>query len=90
LSSSYKYEDWYIVWSSNKFERQLSSYKYEHRKYANVWHLDLNQFEFCDCKKKAIVEAKIMNKSRDDFDSNSSLKFNDTIIERQENNIYLS
>ncbi len=30
-----------------------------------------------------------MTKSRDDLDSNVSLKFNDAIIERQENNIYL-
>jgi hypothetical protein len=33
-------------------------------------------------KEKTIINAKIMIKSRDYLDSNSSLKFNDTIIER--------
>jgi hypothetical protein len=45
--------------------------------------------KFAITKKKAIIDVKIMTKSRDDFDSNSSLKFNDTVIERQENDIYL-
>jgi hypothetical protein len=44
---------------------------------------------FAVAKKKAIIDAKIMIKSRDNLESNSSLKFNDTIIERQENDIYL-
>jgi hypothetical protein len=44
---------------------------------------------FATAKKKAIIDAKIMTKSRDNLDSNFSLKFNDTIIERQENDIYL-
>jgi hypothetical protein len=44
---------------------------------------------FAITKKKAIIDVKIMIKSRDNLESNSSLKFNDTIIERQENNIYL-
>ncbi len=44
---------------------------------------------FATAKEKAIIDAKIMTKSRDHFDSNFSLKFNDTIIERQENDIYL-
>jgi hypothetical protein len=44
---------------------------------------------FATAKKKAIIDAKIMIKSRNNLDSNSSLKFNDTIIERQENDIYL-
>jgi hypothetical protein len=44
---------------------------------------------FAAAKKKAITDAKIMIKSRDNLESNSSLKFNDTIIERQENDIYL-
>jgi hypothetical protein len=48
--------------------------------------IDLN---FATAKKKAIIDVKIMTKSRDNLDSNSSLKFNDTIIERQENDIYL-
>ncbi len=47
--------------------------------------IDLN---FATAKKKAIVDVKIMTKSRDHLDSNFSLKFNDTIIERQENDIY--
>jgi hypothetical protein len=44
---------------------------------------------FAAAKEKTIINAKIMIKSRDCLDSNSSLKFNDTIIERQENDIYL-
>jgi hypothetical protein len=44
---------------------------------------------FATAKKKAIIDAKIMIKSRDNLKSNFSLKFNDTIIERQENDIYL-
>jgi hypothetical protein len=48
--------------------------------------IDLN---FATAEKKAIIDAKIMTKSRDHLDPNSSLKFNDTIIERQENDIYL-
>jgi hypothetical protein len=44
---------------------------------------------FAAAKEKAIIDAKIMTKSRDSLESNSSLKFNDTIIERQENDIYL-
>jgi hypothetical protein len=48
--------------------------------------IDLN---FATAKKKTIIDVKIMIKSRDHFDSNSSLKFNDTIIECQENDIYL-
>jgi hypothetical protein len=44
---------------------------------------------FATAKEKTIINAKIMIKSRDYLDSNSSLKFNDTIIERQENDIYL-
>jgi hypothetical protein len=48
--------------------------------------IDLN---FAIAKKKAIIDVKIMIKSRDNLDSNFSLKFNDTIIERQENDIYL-
>ncbi len=44
---------------------------------------------FAAAKKKAITDAKIMTKSRDNLESNFSLKFNDTIIQRQENDIYL-
>jgi hypothetical protein len=43
---------------------------------------------FAIAKKKTIINAKIMIKSRNCLDSNFSLKFNDTIIERQENDIY--
>jgi hypothetical protein len=46
--------------------------------------IDLN---FATAKKKAIIDVKIMTKSRNNLDSNFSLKFNDTIIERQENDI---
>jgi hypothetical protein len=52
--------------------------------------LILIDFEFAAAKEKAIVDAKIMIKSRNNLDSNASLKFNDTIIERQENDIYLN
>jgi hypothetical protein len=48
--------------------------------------IDLN---FATAKKKTIIDVKIMTKSRNHLDSNFSLKFNDTIIERQENEIYL-
>jgi hypothetical protein len=48
--------------------------------------VDLN---FATAKEKAIIDVKIMIKSRNHLDSNSSLKFNDTIIERQENDIHL-
>jgi recombination DNA repair RAD52 pathway protein len=44
---------------------------------------------FAAAEEKAIINVKIMTKSRNHFDSNSSLKFNDTIIERQVNDIYL-
>ncbi len=43
---------------------------------------------FAAAEEKTIINAKIMIKSRNCLDSNSSLKFNDTIIERQENDIY--
>jgi hypothetical protein len=46
--------------------------------------IDLN---FATAKKNAIIDVKIMTKSRNNLDSNFSLKFNDTIIERQENDI---
>jgi hypothetical protein len=48
--------------------------------------IDLN---FAAAKKKAIIDVKIMIKSRNNLDLNFSLKFNNTIIECQENNIYL-
>jgi hypothetical protein len=47
--------------------------------------IDLN---FAVAEKNTIINAKIMIKSRDNLDSNVSLKFNDTIIERQENDVY--
>ncbi len=37
---------------------------------------------FAAAEEKTIINAEIMTKSRDCLDSNSSLKFNDTIIER--------
>jgi hypothetical protein len=40
-------------------------------------------------KNKTIIVVKIIIKSLNNLESNSSLKFNDTIIERQENDIYL-
>jgi uncharacterized protein YbaA (DUF1428 family) len=36
--------------------------------------------EFANKKEKAIIEAKIMTKSREKLDSKNSIKFNDTII----------
>ncbi len=45
--------------------------------------------DFAAAEEKAIINAEIMTKSRDCLNSNFSLKFNDTIIERQENDIYL-
>jgi hypothetical protein len=50
--------------------------------------LILNDANFAAAKKKIIINVKIMIKSRNCLDSNFSLKFNDTIIERQENDIY--
>jgi hypothetical protein len=44
---------------------------------------------FAIAEEKTIINAKIMIKSRNCLDSNFSLKFNDTIIERQKNDIYL-
>jgi hypothetical protein len=44
---------------------------------------------FAAAKKKAITDAKIMTKSRNNLETHLSLQFNDTIIERQENDIYL-
>jgi hypothetical protein len=44
---------------------------------------------FAVAKNEAIIDVKIMTKSRDNLESKFSLKFNDTIIERQENDIYL-
>ncbi len=47
--------------------------------------------EFADAEEKAIVKAKIMTKSREKLDSKNSIKFNDTVITRLENdNIYLN
>jgi L-fucose mutarotase/ribose pyranase (RbsD/FucU family) len=44
---------------------------------------------FAAAEEKTIINAEIMTKSRNCLDSNFSLKFNDTIIERQKNDIYL-
>ncbi len=47
--------------------------------------------EFADAEKKAIVEIKIMIKSRKKFDSKNSIKFNDIIIASLKNDdIYLN
>jgi hypothetical protein len=51
--------------------------------------LILTDANFVTAKKKAIVDVKIIIKSRDALDSNNSLKSNDIVIERQENTIYL-
>jgi hypothetical protein len=51
--------------------------------------LILINFNSAVSEEKTIVDVKIMIKFRDDLDSSFSLKFNDTIIERQENDIYL-
>jgi hypothetical protein len=52
--------------------------------------LMLADLKFADAKKKAIVEAKIMTKLRKMLDSKISIKFNDTIIARFKNEIYLN
>jgi hypothetical protein len=44
---------------------------------------------FVVAKEKTIVDVKIIIKFRNDFDSNSFLKFNDTIIKHHEHDIYL-
>jgi hypothetical protein len=44
---------------------------------------------FAVAKEKTIVNVKIMIKSRDNFNSKFSLKFNDIVIERQKNDINL-
>ncbi len=51
--------------------------------------LILVDLDFATAEEKAIVDVKIMTKPRDHLGSNSSLKFNGTIIERQENGTYL-
>jgi hypothetical protein len=51
--------------------------------------LILINLNFAVAKEKAIVNVKIMIKSRNDLNSNFSLKFYDTVIKRQENDIYL-
>ncbi len=50
----------------------------------------LINLKFVDAKEKAIVETKIMIKSREMLDSKISIKFNDTIIARLENEIYFN
>ncbi len=50
----------------------------------------LIDLKFADAKEKAIVEVKIMTKSRKMLDLKISIKFNDTIIARFENEIYLN
>jgi hypothetical protein len=52
--------------------------------------LALADLKFADAKENAIVEAKIMTKSRKILDSKISIKFNDTIITHLENEIYLN
>ncbi len=61
----------------------------------NIVNMQMNDIlilidsNFATAKKKAIIDVKIMIKSRDNLESNFSLKFNDTIIERQKNDICL-
>jgi hypothetical protein len=61
----------------------------------NIVNMQINDIlilidsNFVVAKEKAIVDVKIMTKFRNDLDSNFLLKFNDTIIERQKNDIYL-
>ncbi len=52
--------------------------------------LMLADSKFANAKEKAIVEAKIMTKFREMLDSKISIKFNNTIIARFENEIYLN
>ncbi len=46
--------------------------------------------KFANAKQNVIVDVKIMTKSRDELDSKTSLKFNDTIITRLENVIHFN
>jgi hypothetical protein len=61
----------------------------------NIVNMQINDIlilidsNFAIAKKKTIIDAKIMIKSRNNLESSSLLKFNNTIIERQENDIYL-
>jgi hypothetical protein len=52
--------------------------------------LMLIDLKFADAKEKAMIEAKIMTKSRKILDSKILIKFNDTIIARLKNEIYLN
>jgi hypothetical protein len=52
--------------------------------------LMLIDLKFANAKEKAIVEIKIITKSREVLNSKISIKFNDTIIARLENEIYLN
>ncbi len=54
----------------------------------NILILIFINTNFVTAKDKAIVDAKIMMKSRDARDSNTSLKLNDKIIKRKEKKIY--
>ncbi len=50
----------------------------------------LADLKFANAKEKAIVEVKIMTKSREMLDLKTSIKFNDTIIAHFENEIYFN
>jgi hypothetical protein len=52
--------------------------------------LILADLKFANTKRKAIIKVKIMIKSRKKLNSKISIKFNDTIIVRFENEIYLN
>jgi hypothetical protein len=77
------------------FDRQTDLKDNSLRTNMNIVNIQTNDIfilidsNFATAEEKAIVNAKIMTKSRNDLDSNSSLKFNDTVIERQENDIHL-
>jgi hypothetical protein len=74
-----------------------NDHSHTNRSYTNMRIVDMQiddtliliDANFSAAEEKTIINVKIMIKSRNCLDSNSSLKFNDTIIERQENDIYL-
>lgn len=74
-----------------KVDSQSSLYtamKFVDTQTNNILILIFINTNFVTAKDKAIVDAKIMMKSRDARDSNTSLKLNDKIIKRKEKKIY--
>jgi hypothetical protein len=53
LSSSYKSENRFMIWSSNKSEKRSLSYRYNHCRYIDWWHSDSDRREFCYCERKS-------------------------------------